>query len=195
MKNTWEKLRKIFQDKYPQILETLNPGADLIDIEELEQKIGVRLPDSFKEFYQIHNGQKRTSLSLFDGDYLMSIDEIFNEWVLWKEIISKIESDILHVYDDKLISEPDFGIRNKWWNIAWIPITSDGCGDNFCIDLDPTESGNAGQIIRMIHDHPRRELIAKSFDDWINQYISDLEADKYYFSDSIGWGGLLMKSD
>lgn len=195
MKNILEKLHHIFQNKYPQILDTLNPGADLYRISELEQKIGMTLPDSFKDFYQVHDGQKLTGLSLFDGDYLLSIDEILREWLQWKEVTPKIEADILATYGDKLASEPDLGIRNNWWNPAWIPITSNGCGDNFCIDLDPTEEGTFGQIIRMIHDHPRRELQANSFDSWINQYISDLEADKYYFSDSIGWGGLLRITD
>ena len=85
------------------------------------------------------------------------------------------------------------GIKNDWWNTAWIPITSNGSGDHYWIDLDPDNDGNKGQIIRMLHDHPDRELISPSFRQWITDYTNDLENGLYTTSNDIGWGGVVRR--
>jgi len=77
--------------------------------------------------------------------------------------------------------------------LLWIPITANGSGDNYCIDLDPTDEGQKGQIIRMWHDDPQRELVSSSFRQWIYDYIADLENNVYEASDDIGWGGVVRK--
>jgi cell wall assembly regulator SMI1 len=59
--------------------------------------------------------------------------------------------------------------------------TSDGCGNHICIDLDPTEDGNFGQVIQMWHDSSNRELYASSFKEWINNYLNDLEQGKFVY--------------
>lgn len=193
MKDTWDMLLEIFEKKYPKIIETLNDGATESDFLNLENVVGQELPQEFKEFYSVHNGQVQTHLSLFDGDFLLSTDRIVVEWKAWNNVLREINKQAIEEYDSKLTSEPETGIKNDWWNQSWIPITSNGCGDNYCIDMDPTYEGKKGQIIRMWHDDARRELIAPSFKEWIEKYFLDLRAGKYEFSDSIGWGGLLKK--
>ncbi|WP_093230465.1 SMI1/KNR4 family protein [Thermoflavimicrobium dichotomicum] len=68
---------------------------------------------------------------------------------------------------------------DRWWRTKWIPITSDGGGNNHCIDLDPDEGGTPGQIITMWHDEGSRECIASSFREWFANIVTKLENGDY----------------
>ncbi|WP_332455118.1 SMI1/KNR4 family protein [Burkholderia ubonensis] len=63
--------------------------------------------------------------------------------------------------------EPEPGIRGDWYNLKWIPLTHNGSGDHLCVDLDPDEGGRIGQVIRVWHDSPERELVAKGVGEWL----------------------------
>lgn len=183
------------ENNHPQFIETFNSAATNDDFKRLEAIIGLQLPQDFVELYSIFNGQKLTNLSLFSGDALMSIEDIIISYNQLKEVTPVIEDMVLKEYGTESKSEPEEGIRDDWWNKGWIPITSDGCGDCYCIDLNPTAEGQYGQIIRFLHDDAYRELIAVSIKDFLFEYVEDLENWKYEFSDSISWGGLMKIED
>ena len=193
MKDSWIKIKAWLTNNHPEVIPTLNAGASPSDINELELNIGTSMPDDFKEFYSIHNGQAYTHLRLFDGDILLSTSDIIAEWKQWKEVFPSINKDCIEQFGSPAVSNPDPGIKNDWWNLLWIPITANGCGDNYCIDLDPTEEGQKGQIIRMWHDDPQRELVSASFRQWISDYIRDLHNNTYEPSHDVGWGGVVRK--
>lgn len=193
MEEVWRRIQLEFDKKYPIMNSTLNTGVSESDFFELEKIIGNPLPNEFKEFYRVHNGQQQTHLTLFDGDLLLDTNRIIQEWQNWHAILPEIEQQVLNEFGSRIESSPEKGIKKDWWNRNWIPFTSNGCGDSFCIDLDPDAEGKYGQIIRMWHDDALRELVAESFKDWIEKYILDLQDNKYEFSDSLGWGGLLLK--
>lgn len=185
MKETWNRLEAWLNEHAESISKALNTGATSLQIELLEKKIGKTLPEDFIAFYKIHNGQNDRSLGLYDGEIVLSIDRIIGEWSVWDELL---QSGDFATYT----SSPESGIKNNWWNPYWIPITSDGNGNHYCLDLDPSSNGKYGQVIRMWHDDPMRELLAHSFTDWINAYISDLENGLYVYSEDAG--GIVEKS-
>lgn len=193
MKDSWKKIEDWMTLNHPTMIETLNIPASQYELEEIESFLGQVLPKYFKEFYSIHNGQTWTHLKLFNGDRLLSLAEIVEEWKNWNYVLPIINADTQEQFGEPATSSPELGIKNNWWNPSWIPITSNGSGDNYCIDLDPTFEGTKGQIIRMWHDDPSRELIASSFAEWISNYIKDLENGVYEPSDDIGWGGIVKK--
>lgn len=193
MKPSWIKIKEWLINNHPDVIPTLNSGASSNDFNELELTIGKSMPDDFKEFYSIHNGQSHTHLSLFDGDTLLSIADVITEWKQWKDVLPTINDYCIEQFDFPAKSNPDPGIKNDWWNVLWIPITSNGSGDNYCIDLDPTAEGQKGQIIRMRHDDARRDLVSVSFRQWISDFIRDLENNVYVPSNDIGWGGVVRK--
>ncbi|RYE43516.1 MAG: hypothetical protein EOP48_22895 [Sphingobacteriales bacterium] len=188
MKDPWSKIKTWLTKNHPEIICTLNVGASLNDYQELELTIGTSMPDDFKEFYTIHNGQLFTHLCLFDGDILLSVCDIIREWKQWNDILPIIHTNCIEQFGSPAESNSDPGIKGDWWNPLWIPITANGSGDNICIDLDPSHKGRRGQIIRMCHDDPQRELLAPSFRQWISNYIADLENGIYEASNDIGWG-------
>jgi cell wall assembly regulator SMI1 len=83
------------------------------------------------------------------------------------------------------------GVVRDWWHPKWIPLTSDGCGNSHCLDLNPGPTGAVGQIIIMWHDDPSRPVEAGSFRIWLEQFATDLESGKYVYLKNEG----VMKKD
>lgn len=194
MQAAWQKIKNWIEANHPVMLTTLNDGASSLDFQRLEALTEKELPEDFKGFYRVHNGQNRTTyLNLFDGDLLLEIDCIIDDWQTWKIVLPEINANCRAMFDQPAASSPDKGIKSDWWNLAWVPITTNGSGDSYCLDLDPSAEGTYGQIIRMWHDNPQRELIAPSFREWIYSFISDLEKGVYESSNNVGWGGIIKK--
>ncbi|ANQ49389.1 molybdenum cofactor biosynthesis protein MoeA [Flammeovirga sp. MY04] len=182
----WSRFEKWLSKNASHLNSELNTNASEVDITKLEKTIGGKLPKDYIEFLKIHNGQERDSEGLIDTEEFLSTDRVIEEWSVWKDLLDKgdfKESE----------SEPDEGIKPDWWNSKWIPITYDGNGNHYCIDIDPSSSGTNGQIIRMWHDSGERELIANSFKEWISNYVNDLEKGKYVYSED--WGGIINKEE
>ncbi len=186
MKETWTKIENWLKTHAAPVYESLNEAASDEDFEELEDLINKKLPENFKTFYRIHNGQSPMSEGLIDGEELLCIKRIMEEWEVWKELDDK------GVFDDS-VSDADKGVREDWWNPFWIPITYDGSGNHYCLDLSPDEGGKKGQIIRIWHDSAERELIADSLEEWMNDYADELEEGSFVYSDE--FGGVIDKEN
>lgn len=173
------QLKKTIDEKVPALSHTLQEGASHEEIEELENVTGVNLPETFKTFYLTCNGQKNGDTGLTEMGEILSISAILSKWNGWKSLHIKN-----NLTDFK--SDPDKGIRDNWFNLKWIPFTYNGSSDHFCIDMDPDNGGNIGQVITIWHDSPERELVAVSFEDWIKNYIADLKAGKFKYDPELG---------
>ncbi|MEN3110891.1 SMI1/KNR4 family protein [Uliginosibacterium paludis] len=185
MEHTWQKFEQWLAQNWPEGLSCLNPPASDEQIAQLESQLEAKLPADFVACLKVHNGQNGFS-SVFDGMEFLSCEEIYSQWFVWK--------DLLDGGDFKDISsEPDEGIKSDWWNSKWIPFTHNGGGDHLCLDLDPSASGSAGQIITMWHDMEARELKAKSFGEYFESYVSGVLTGKYVYSEE--YGGLINADD
>lgn len=142
----------------------LNPPASDTDIQEIEHKIGAKLPTDFAECLKVHNGQKGDSDWLFSGLEFMSSRRILDEWAIWKSLLDDGDFD-----DAK--AEPSVGIKPVWWSSKWIPFTYNGAGDHLCLDLDPASGGQVGQIITLWHDDGTRKKKSDSFTQWFADFI------------------------
>jgi len=183
VKKVWIDIKVWIEGNAPHLLNYLGPPASIQDLQNFESKLGIRLSEGFKEFYMVHNGQINESECLIYEHTILPLKRILSEW--------KVKTDLLNegefIYDGVIAtSDPDPGIKNDWWNAKWIPVTSDGCGDNFCIDMDPDDGGRVGQIISMWHDAGWRELKSNSFEDWLTQYANDLVQGQYTYEEGVG---------
>jgi cell wall assembly regulator SMI1 len=188
MENYWSTIEQWLSENAPNILNTLNEGADEEKIAHLEELVGKKLPESFKEFYETHDGQQPGSDGLIDAEELLCLDSIIDEWINWKELLDK------KYFEDNGVpfaAEPDEEVQNTWWNTLWIPITKDPDGNHYCLDLNPTKAGHKGQIIKVWHDSPEREFIAESFEEWIAHFAEEMENGDYVYSEE--WGGIIYK--
>ena len=183
MQKVWIDIEFWIEVNAPHLLNYLAPPATIQEIEHAESRLNITFSEAFKDFYTIHNGQIDESESLICGQAILSLERIVDEWQKWTELLTQGEFN----EDGEIsVSDPDPGVKNDWWNIKWIPVTSNGCGDNFCIDMDPAQGGNVGQIISMWHDAGWRELKGNSFEEWIIQYANDLTKGKYVYEDRLG---------
>jgi cell wall assembly regulator SMI1 len=179
----WGEIKSWITKNAPHLLNFLAPGASIQDIEAAEAKLNLKFPQAFKEFYLIHNGQIDESECLVYQQAILSLKRIVSEWQTWMDLLK----DGAFIFEGNfLTSASNPGIRNDWWNPKWIPITRDGCGDSFCIDMDPTDGGKSGQIISMWYDIDSRELMSDSFENWITQYASELSKGNYIYEERLG---------
>lgn len=190
METLWNRIKAVLQEIAPELLKQLNPGISQKEIEILEAAIGTKLPEDMVAFYKVHNGQDRESAGLINGEELLSLERVYDEWFVWKDL-----SDNGTFEEDKVAfrSEPENGIKNDWWNPKWIPVTYNGSGDHICIDLDPAAEGKKGQMIRMWHDARERSLESGSFKEWIENYVHLLESGQMVYDED--YFGIYNKED
>ena len=174
MKKEFDKFEQWLVQNYSDGLLDLNSPATNDEIEELRSALGVDLPDDFISVLKIHNGQKGEVAWLFDSQEFLSTQRIIEEFNIWKNLLETKLQGKVSVADD--------GVKNEWWNINWIPFTSDGCGDHYCLDLSPTASGIKGQIITLWYELDEREIVSQSFSLWFKEYVELLNSGELIYS-------------
>ncbi len=164
MKQQWQRLEAWLKTHNPALLADLKPPASDADIQELEQKLGVKLPEDFVECLKVHDGQRGGGEWLFSGSEFLSSKRILEEWAIWKDLLDGGDFDGVE-------AEPGKGIKPVWWSPKWIPFTYNGAGDHLCLDLDPTSQGCSGQVITLWHDDGARKKKADSFTQWFAEFV------------------------
>jgi len=174
MNEEFDKFKQWLSLNYRDGLVDLNPPATDAQIEELTTTLGVDLPKDFIDVLRIHNGQKGESAWLFDSQEFLSTHRIIEEFNIWK--------NLLHSELQGKLSTADEGVKNDWYNINWIPFTSDGCGNHYCFDLSPSPTGKKGQIITLWYESSERELVSGSFAQWFEEYVKELFTGELIYS-------------
>ena len=151
-----------------------NEPVDDIMLNQIEAETGLTLPVEFKNLYKLHNGQGDIGDSLFDLFSLNSAKDILENWDAFKIVEPQCDQDGIK-------AEPEEGIKDKWCNSKWIPFASTADGHAICIDYDPAEGGNVGQIITFWYNEGERNLIADSFEEFIISYLKNLEEGIYIY--------------
>jgi cell wall assembly regulator SMI1 len=178
MQQYWTRWENWMTQHGPRLLNLLHSGVTPEAVESLEKLTGITMPASFKAFYAIHNGQQKARAGLVDADQLLSVEDITAQW---QHLKNQLDEGAFTHHDEPVLSTPDTGIRNNWWNPAWIPFTSDGFGNYLCIDGDPSPEGRPGQIITVWQNDSHRSVKAPSFEEWLQHYLNALEKGEYIF--------------
>jgi cell wall assembly regulator SMI1 len=170
----WTQLKSWLATNIPQMLEGMNEGASEQQISDLEANLGVTLPDDYKTFLRLCNGESDDSeVGFYDGE-LLSARHVWNQAKSWRDLVAD------GTFEGEF-SDPETGIRNDWWNPKWIPFTHSGSGDHLCLDLDPAPGGTVGQVISMWHDDGRREMMYANFTAWLEHVLHGLESGEIVF--------------
>lgn len=158
----------------PELFQDLANGANKKDFDQLSKTIGMDLPESFIALYSIHNGQKNNATGLVMTQEFLSIQEIIKQWQIWKTLYDEGQFENWNV-------KAENGIQNEWWVPGWVPLTHDGAGNHYMLDLSPGLLGTHAQVIQFWHDSPRRIYVAPSIEGWLETYADDLEKGKYIY--------------
>ena len=172
---------------------TLNPPATAAQLETAESAIGVRLPDDVRRAYLRFNGTSRRSHdeTTPPGPHLFFLP--FCDWVsleamveLW-ELMRGINEQLIrrgtwpdiHSTDEAVWGTPeDRACRRSecvGWLPQWVPVGDYGQHDKVYIDLAPTERGVVGQIICTAEDTLVTEVIATSFSEYLDRFLTGIE--------------------
>ncbi len=171
----WQFYETWLQANYPAGKQALNAGASEQQLAKFESQIGIELPADYREFLSIHNGQHHTAAGLLVGHEFFQTSDILIEWKLMKKLLDD------GVFKHKSESDPKGAIKPDWWNKNWIPITGDGAGNLICLDMSPDKNGTVGQVIDFDHETVERTVLADSFNEYINDYLSDLKSGLYVY--------------
>lgn len=164
----WQNIIGTGANRIDNFVELLNlqPGASEQELRRLEETLGVTLPEEFKSFYSVYNGQIWNSgvEPVIINLYFSLIAEIIDNWTfLQKE------------FDPDNDLEPEIGeeLKQVLWHSKWIPIAENGAGDYLCIDTDPSEKGKIGQILYYYHDWGNRSIEANNLFDFIEICLNE----------------------
>lgn len=165
MKNELKELDKVLQEKRPDYYAKLQDPLTLEEITQLESKYGKTLPDDVKELYLWKNGQTYDCYkALVNNSMFEPLENVLN---------NAEESTGMIGYD--------FLIEN-WWNKDWLPIFSNGGGDNICYDMGGSFTGNKGQLVEFWHADKDRAVIAPDLPTFIgtlNSYYQETDASNF----------------
>lgn len=166
---------------------SIKPATDE-EIKAFEAQLGASLPDVYKVFLK-HNDVAMA----FDGGFeAIPLDRVIDSWAMMKEHLDN------GVFDDGRIErheEEDFGnwkgdyVKKVWWSAKWIPFAEDSCGNMKCIDLDPGENGEEGQITAMETQDGQGPFATNylSFSSYLEEQVEYYENGKYEVEES--WDG------
>jgi len=101
---------------------------------------------------------------LFDGHEFLSIEKILMDWATLNRLLKGGDFD-------GEAAKPDPEVIAEWWSPSWVPFTSNGGGDHFCLDLAPSSKGTSGQVIKYSGELPSRRLKASSFSKWFESFV------------------------
>ena len=182
----WSRLKDWGRINAPAMLADLNLGASETDIAELELKLGLRIPEEFRKSLAIHNGEDDgwPNKVFANGGAYLDTTRIVYEWTQRLEHSQQVdpkdfdESEVEELIGLSVISV-EGPVRPVLFQRDWIPIMEMN-GDVFwALDMAPTEGGKLGQVIEVDWEGCSWQVIAGSFGEYMNSYVSDLEVGKY----------------
>ena len=175
------------------IEKTLLPPADESEIQEVENRIGFKLPDDLRELYLIANGQ----LNPYDDEAELAnrleVDEPWAPFFGSYEFLSLDRAVSEYEFQfDAYTSEREFNEKfskanpervvnfNTWevrsgdpvdpsgWNPDWFTFGNSNA-DYYSIDRTPAKGGAPGQIVQHGADVGRLSVVASSVTDLLEQ--------------------------
>lgn len=172
-KEVWDEFERVFH------------GEEKEDIEGL-QKLYPDIPESLIQLLGIVDGTywreyagKKVAFYLLGSDieeypyYLLSSSQMVKQ----KEDTAWLEDYINREFEEIEIDER---IIDKYDELCWLHFSdcmNNGGTSQLFIDFSPSEKGIKGQIVRYLHDPDEIEVIADSFD----EYLQMLMDDEYWF--------------
>lgn len=190
MKENLEKIENWLKEHASQIVDfSLHKPATEGEILDLENVIGNRLPDDFKEVYFWHNGlnDDKNIGSLFYGMDFLPIDRIISEYNYRTENYP----EKIHLQKtDKEIDPSDLN------NLGWIKFAFDSSQTSLLLDLAPTSEGKSGQIIFIDDEYKVGILVANSTAELVENFKKDLEKKLYHLhKDALEDGNHYLETD
>jgi cell wall assembly regulator SMI1 len=176
MKTVWDRLFVWLAANAPVVPISLYPGASDEQIRQTERTLGVTFPEDVRVAYRLHDGQ-RDDVSFIEGFTWVPLERVVELWRSFKRILDAGGFPSPHGFNwlGEVRDSPVHGARDRWWNVAWIPLTEDGNGNHHYLDLRPS---HGGRIVRW--QEGDWAVAAPSFHAWLARLADDLERGAYF---------------
>jgi cell wall assembly regulator SMI1 len=176
----WDRIEAWLKANAPKWKPLLR-GASDAQVARAEKDLGVKLPADVKASYRRHNGtDDHGFFPDHAGDdvswYLLPLSAMVGEAEEWAELLDDGDFD-----DSK--PKAGRGVRREAWNTKWVPFAGNGGGDCWCLDFAPAAGGKRGQVIYVSHEMAPREVLARSFREWLGGFAVALEAGAYRYEE------------
>jgi len=155
----WTEIANRIAALSPGVLASVNPPAVTEAIDALERRIGAPLPDGFKQYLAVMDGQN----DLGRDHPLIG----FNRFLPIADIIETMDMEQFHFGDeDRIEWMTENMIRPVMWDSRWVPFSDFEGSTRLILDLHPGHNGTYGQVWQ---DWPGRDreddgtVIAPSF--------------------------------
>lgn len=186
----WKVIEEWLATHAPIIRKSLRPPANPSQIQKLQQKLGLELPEDYVASVLIHDGQKSDAehglfpaptSDLAEPSYtLYSLTSIGQEWAMMKELLDTGN------FEGARLPKPTRGVQHVVWSVGWVPIADNGAGDYFCLDLAPDKGGSVGQVIMYGHEGTDQMRVARSFGEWMGKLARQFQTGKIAFDEEDG---------
>jgi len=165
----WKKLINYRQIREPELKKYPIKGATVDEINKLEEKLSIQLPESFKQSLMISNGEielnENEDLSTWFGDWniLLNCEEIFN-----------ITEEYRKIYTEGVKFDYSYEIKNKTleWANEFIVFLSNNC-DYYAV-LDMREGDQKGQVLAVDIEGGILAYWANSYEEWFKMAVDEV---------------------
>lgn len=201
MESLWHKIEAWLEEEYPELGDNLNDGVTTADLNEFENDVGCGLlPVEFRQFYKRHDGQMRggAPAGLIMGLTLLDIESIVEEYQIWGKVAARLERQQYAAtaavggstaaggagaagnnFLGNQKSLPPQAVQCVYLHKGWIPFARDDGGNQIAVDLAPGPAGVWGQVILFGRDFDTKVVIAQLFQEFVFNFVSDLEAGNF----------------
>lgn len=187
---TWNRLRVWLTREYPELGDTLNYGILPEDLAEIELQLGCTLPPVVRESYLCVDGQEAESAAgcsegLFFGLTLLPLEDVLEEWRIWREVDSDSQTGANSKLKDTMQSFPPDWVRCEYSQRGWIPLIADKLGNYVGVDLAPDQAGSYGQVIVFGRDFDTKVVLypgdgPAGWAKWFANFVEELESGEGY---------------
>lgn len=180
MENIWEEIKIEVGKISPEIYSSLNKSASKTEINFLEKELNLILPESFKDYLSVINGQNHNQIIYLIGhNPFLTIKEIIRDWKMMNDLFLK-EKPIDFITENK--------VKPLVWNKKWIPFSNFESSNRLIIDLDSGKNGIDGQIIELYTgcDLESNDIvISKSFREFSLKILKTLKSRDFEIEDGV----------
>ena len=173
-KEAVDNLLNEFKRQLPEIMQLMNPGITMEELNTTEKDLGITFPASYKRLLSITNGE-----GPFVGTMcyrLMPIADSIREYSYIKTNV-KDSSPIPDVF-------PEDYAKPQKYSLNRYPFASDGSGNFICLDYSPGPKGKIGQVVTIaLGDSDPIDVLADSFTEYLIFLKHALVTGKLAFND------------
>lgn len=167
MEAVWQEILEQIRSISGGIAASVNPPADASELRLLEETTEITLPQAFRGYLSVMNGQRNTEEGTRDrnaetpllGYYVfLSAAGILETWRMMNGLFASETEPVGWVQEDR--------IKPYIWRRHWLPFAECEGSQYLILDCDPGKHGICGQVFLWSSGMDFQSVTAGSFDEF-----------------------------